>query len=622
MLTKIAMIESFSKENKLERSLTAKIIQEHERKVVDGSISDEEKCSILEELPMFFKILVAQNMFHGEIRSNVFFKGKDDVFLTNILTHMVSHEFQKGEVVYNKGDYATHIYLVLNGRVNFITGKHNTCFKTITRNSYFGEVEIFSKELRKHTVRAETDHTQVLMLSRKVFIETLKRVPEYELGYIKVAVERDFRNQISLQRVKKLLQLNKNSFFWEENPKTRKIKRENLPWDSDAEPTLPKLKETRSQCKKVREKMSTIKEKSEKDENSSFSVKKEGMSQEDFEFLRLSRKVSPFIGSGEKAEKSLKNMKAILLTNPEICFIQHGKKSQFSRHLSMEANEKNPGEDMSTRSLANIAENPKGNQTGSSNDAISLEKSEKSRLGLSEAQQCQNCQKMKAQMEILQRDNRKMAGMIQKLSQKIEELSKKESPFQLKPPLTTSFLKRTGESSLKVSSDEFCSQAPSSRPGSEQKLLFETFKVASLKAKVPEELEDDDDFIGEVTKTQTVLYESMCQPEKTRRISFASMDQGNPELFLKGSSIKNFQEYEHEDCFIDSSVFNDKHFKHPEISNIEHSPEISSVMNTSCRIKPKEEGKELSLKESESFLESSDNEERHQARTRVSSAII
>ena len=60
-----------------------RIIREHEHKLVEGYLSDDEKSSILEELPMYVKILVAKNMFHGEIMNNIFFKDKYNIFLVN-----------------------------------------------------------------------------------------------------------------------------------------------------------------------------------------------------------------------------------------------------------------------------------------------------------------------------------------------------------------------------------------------------------------------------------------------------------------------------------------------------------------------------------------------------------
>lgn len=589
MLTKIAMIESFANENKLESQLTSRIIREHERKLVDGYLSDDEKSYILEELPMFVKILVAQNMFNGEVKNNIFFRGKDDVFLASILTHMVSHEFQKGEVIYSKGDYPTHIYLVIKGRINFITGKHDTCFKTVTPNSYFGELEVFSKELRKYTARAESDQTQLLLLSRNVFLDTLKKVPEYELDYIKIGMERDLRNQLSLQRVRKLLQLNKTSLFWDEKPKAKKVfvkkgASKIFPWNFEAERLSSKAQSAikGSIPKKIIKKMSTIVEKSEKDEINCSVLKQEDsiLSSDELDLVKATRRVSAY------------KMRTVLMTNPEITYNRPKRTSLLGRCLSLNLDQKKREEEKIEIRESKIQENSnESSESSSSNSSFEasqslkggnlkthgLKKSMKS-FAEDEKNEMENSmnadgnfkatrsllelveekdrkiQKLKKKIKKVKKDNKILAGMLDKFIKKTDLLLLKSSVN--KTASNSPFLNLKSRS--KRNSEELVSGAFTSKIEGRKKLLFEMFKPPPMKTKFLGEIDEDDDFIRDFE----TINNSKPPPQDQKEFTTFTKLKETPNLYLDKRAVHSLKKKPQdgsEQLFVDSV----KYFKQP-----------------------------------------------------------
>lgn len=72
-----------------------------------------------------------------------YFKNKDPTFLAHLLPMLEPQKINKGEFIYKKDEYPNYIYFIVTGRVNFVIGPNDLCFKAFVSGSYFGDIEIF-----------------------------------------------------------------------------------------------------------------------------------------------------------------------------------------------------------------------------------------------------------------------------------------------------------------------------------------------------------------------------------------------------------------------------------------------------------------------------------------------
>ena len=68
------------------------------------------------------------------------------------------------------------VYFITYGRVNFVIGSQEICFKSFVAGSYFGEIEIFRECLRLFSVRCEED-CHFMTIDREYFLELVRRYP-------------------------------------------------------------------------------------------------------------------------------------------------------------------------------------------------------------------------------------------------------------------------------------------------------------------------------------------------------------------------------------------------------------------------------------------------------------
>ena len=106
----------------------------------------------------------------------------------------------KGEIIYNKGEYADAIYFIKSGSVSVVIDNHNDFeFMSVGKGNYFGEIDILFGETRQYTYTVEED-CKLLSLQKKhlvrIFLRDFKELGEnmYKLAIMKRA---------ELQRVKR-----------------------------------------------------------------------------------------------------------------------------------------------------------------------------------------------------------------------------------------------------------------------------------------------------------------------------------------------------------------------------------------------------------------------------------
>jgi CRP-like cAMP-binding protein len=87
-------------------------------------------------------------------------------------------EYEKGEVVFRRGDSGDCMYVVQQGEVEAIaeTDDGDLLLRTIGPNEFFGEMALFDRETRSATIRT-TKPTRLLTVDKKNFMRGIHEDP-------------------------------------------------------------------------------------------------------------------------------------------------------------------------------------------------------------------------------------------------------------------------------------------------------------------------------------------------------------------------------------------------------------------------------------------------------------
>lgn len=94
--------------------------------------------------------------------------------------------FDRGELIFEKGDQGDALYVIASGKVKGFTGNREFFLES---PSYFGEMAILSGEKRTATIEAVED-TTVISIDSKQFKEMILNFPYIVFPIIKVLCER------------------------------------------------------------------------------------------------------------------------------------------------------------------------------------------------------------------------------------------------------------------------------------------------------------------------------------------------------------------------------------------------------------------------------------------------
>lgn len=104
------------------------------------------------------------------------------------------------------------VYLIMDGRVNCL-GERSLCFKSYSRGSYFGDVEVFCKCPRLFAVRAECSTT--LALINVIHLESAFKVyRESRMRIMKKAIQRLLKINIGMKKIAPFDMIIRNDPFW------------------------------------------------------------------------------------------------------------------------------------------------------------------------------------------------------------------------------------------------------------------------------------------------------------------------------------------------------------------------------------------------------------------------
>ncbi len=70
---------------------------------------------------------------------------------------MHQRDYQRGELIFRKGDRGLGMYIILNGTVSVLSEKEDHELSELSDGDFFGEVALLDESFRSATVRAKTD---------------------------------------------------------------------------------------------------------------------------------------------------------------------------------------------------------------------------------------------------------------------------------------------------------------------------------------------------------------------------------------------------------------------------------------------------------------------------------
>lgn len=113
-------------------------------------------------------------------------------------------KFQKGEIILAEGDPSNEtMYFVLNGEFNVYKnrGENRELVNLLTKGDFFGELSLISNQPRTATIEVRTDTAELVLFSKKKFIEQTRENPGLMLSILKATIARLLRAETSLDKL-------------------------------------------------------------------------------------------------------------------------------------------------------------------------------------------------------------------------------------------------------------------------------------------------------------------------------------------------------------------------------------------------------------------------------------
>jgi CRP/FNR family cyclic AMP-dependent transcriptional regulator len=104
-----------------------------------------------------------------------------------IFARQEARAFVSGEVIFDRGEPAACMYVVVEGEVEVAIGSHP--LETIGPSGIFGEMALITRDPRSATARARTA-CQVVEISEARFVRLVQQTPNFALEVMRVLAER------------------------------------------------------------------------------------------------------------------------------------------------------------------------------------------------------------------------------------------------------------------------------------------------------------------------------------------------------------------------------------------------------------------------------------------------
>jgi voltage-gated potassium channel len=144
------------------------------------------QSEMLMDLPRSLHIEVALHLHRNVLRKVPIFEQASEVFLRELVLHLVPQVFIPGETIVRRGEIGHRIFFINKGTVEVLSHDEGTVIATLRDGDFFGEWALLSSQPRANTVVA-VDYCNLYALDRDKFDQVLNGFPEFASEVRRVA---------------------------------------------------------------------------------------------------------------------------------------------------------------------------------------------------------------------------------------------------------------------------------------------------------------------------------------------------------------------------------------------------------------------------------------------------
>jgi len=144
------------------------------------------QSEMLMDLPRSLHIEVALHLHRNVLRKVPIFERASEVFLRELVLHLVPQVFIPGETIVRRGEIGHRIFFINKGTVEVLSHDEGTVVATLSDGDFFGEWALLSSQPRANTVVA-VDYCNLYALDRDKFDQVLDGFPEFATEVRRVA---------------------------------------------------------------------------------------------------------------------------------------------------------------------------------------------------------------------------------------------------------------------------------------------------------------------------------------------------------------------------------------------------------------------------------------------------
>jgi CRP-like cAMP-binding protein len=177
LYSKYDLIEKFAKETFLPENIAKEMKKFCKNNGEKQIMEEDRRLTLINMMDINLRYDIAMNMFDKLPKQIFFFLRQEKSFIVDIIPRLKYVETGVDEILFDKGEYPTHLYFLAQGRVNFVYGANKITFKTMIPGSYFGEIEIIEKSPRKFYGICETP-CKILLMEVSIFNYIKHKYPD------------------------------------------------------------------------------------------------------------------------------------------------------------------------------------------------------------------------------------------------------------------------------------------------------------------------------------------------------------------------------------------------------------------------------------------------------------
>ncbi|MBK5267128.1 MAG: cyclic nucleotide-binding domain-containing protein [Acidimicrobiia bacterium] len=126
------------------------------------------QSEMLMDLPRSLHIEVALHLHRNVLRKVPIFERASEIFLRELVLHLVPQVFIPGETIIRRGEIGHRIFFINRGNVEVLSHDEGTVVATLSDGDFFGEWALLSSQPRANTVVA-VDYCNLYALDRDKF---------------------------------------------------------------------------------------------------------------------------------------------------------------------------------------------------------------------------------------------------------------------------------------------------------------------------------------------------------------------------------------------------------------------------------------------------------------------